>query len=270
MDCSHNGTEDGRQGERHTSIAVSANDSRHKAICPPSDARPRIFQAARRELGEDDTLAARRPASDTPRMRTRMGNSRPTISLLVLVALTFGIGFWASTLPPAPQVADLGAWSYSVDSDPIATTRLSLIIAGLLAPLVAAVAAVRYNPRDKRDLLPLTLVAACVTACFAFGWRNIPYWANGVYRTDLGEFEYLDMDPKALPPMIWIGEFWRLPVALFPIALLVMTAAVFPLVGWAWMHERARIRPLLAIFTVGVAWVPMFWRVDNYFGWLLD
>ena len=98
----------------------------------------------------------------------------------------------------------------------------------------------------------------------------MPYWANGVYRTDLGQFEYMDMDPKGLPPGGWIGALWSLPVMFFSILLFLFSGAVFPLVGWAWQHERARIRPLLAVLIVGFAWIPLFWRVKDYTSWLLD
>lgn len=58
---------------------------------------------------------------------------------------------------PGSNLVALGAWSYEPATDPIATTRLSLIVAGLVAPVLAAVFAIGLDPRDKRDLLPLAL-----------------------------------------------------------------------------------------------------------------
>lgn len=218
-------------------------------------------------------LAAHSPVPHAPTLayfRGMKGGAWITIGPLLLTVLAVAVGWWASSLPPAPLVVEKGAWSYDPVTDPMGAARLVVIAAGLAWPLLVALFGVGIDPRDRRNLLPATLVGGCALACFAFGWRNTPYWANGVYRSDLGEFAYIDMDPKALPPMSWIGELWRLPVLFFPLILFVMSASVFPLVGWAWQNERARVRPLLAVLVVGVAWIPLFWRVRDYTAWLMD
>ena len=211
----------------------------------------------------------------------------PNWLLMVPIAVTVLVAagsFWVSELTPAEE------WP-----DPVAPRRERAVLLGLAAPIVAGLFAIPYAfriasvfwksgetaKRHGRHLTALGLVAACVLACFSFGWRNYPYWANGLYQYwASGDFEaaqrespgtdYLPFDPKGCIPMTWIGELWWVPVFFYPIALLVFSLGLAVLAIRNLRRQQYRLLSSLTIHILILAWVPLFWRVHRLTLWLLD
>jgi hypothetical protein len=131
----------------------------------------------------------------------------------------------AMSFAPYPEIRQHGVWSQAYVGNPSYPLRASLIAFGLLGTVAAVAIAVRSYAREtwSRGTLVATSIAF---ACWAVGWHSYPYWVNGVFRSrDVaagGAF-----DPKALPPMTWVGEFWRIPILLlYPVAFLWATAVL--------------------------------------------
>jgi hypothetical protein len=154
----------------------------------------------------------------------------------ILVALVVASPL-AMSFTPFPEMGQHGVWSQAYAANPSYGLRASLIAFGLLGTVAAVAIAVATYARERRWSRRTLAATSVAVSCWAVGWRSYPYWVNGVFRaSDVAAGGAYD--PKALPPMTWIGELWRVPVIiLYPLAFL-----------WATVVLAAALR---AIFTTG-------------------
>lgn len=176
----------------------------------------------------------------------------PWLTLLLIVAL-LAVTPYAMGFAPA---------------DPLRAQRVLLVVFGLLATAVASVECLVMVRR--RPALPSIL--GCVTAWFAcavLGWRSLPYWVTGAYAVYSGRAPRVDLDPKGLIPMTWLGELWRLGVlALYAVSPLIVVAAVLGSVSLVRRRAELQSGMSLACAAVGLAFLLGF--SPGYLTWLMD
>lgn len=182
-------------------------------------------------------------------------NKLPTISTILVGIVLCAVPF-ASAFTPYP-------------SDPsLRHIQNFVIAAGLFVACLSIVPVCLSLVGAMTWHRTAMLYSACLV-CFAIGWRCLPYWATGVYARDLGGFPPMDMDPKNLAPMIWMGEIWRVGVLLQ--ALITCISAPL-LVGFA-IHSAVRrlwVDALLTLIYAILANGFFFWLQGDYTGWLID
>lgn len=184
-------------------------------------------------------------------------------SLLVLAP-------WAITFrPPEPVYRD-GVWAKTYTQHPTYEIRTALIVGGLVVGSAAAAASavtISYRGNLSQSVTGISIAGASLSV----GWCLYPYWVNGLYSAYSGAVPVTDFDPKALPPMIWLGEMWRAPcILLLPGGVATQFAAVIASVlflrrrwyrtRWFWVT--------MAVATVHLALVLRF--SPRYMQWLLD
>lgn len=137
------------------------------------------------------------------------------VTLLMLALVPYAVSF-----DVYERIYTDGVYKAPHIEDPRYGERAGLMVFGLAAPLACvgclAVSMLR-RAGDRRRTIVLLTVVLCV---LVLGWRNYPYWANGVH-TATEEFVLRSgLDPKPLMPMIWLGDVWRLSVVLlYPLAV---------------------------------------------------
>jgi len=170
---------------------------------------------------------------------------------------------------PFERINSDGVWNAKHSADKLFSERLALILFGLSAAVVSIAEFITYLRRAQTDAVTSASYFAALLACAVVGWRSYPYWINGVYHTYLGAYPSVDLDPKALMPMIWIGELWRLPVMLLPLICLVAV----PLLVVMSFHGLRRRRFVASAITLGCVAVIVtftFCFSPDYGPWLMD
>jgi hypothetical protein len=178
-------------------------------------------------------------------------------SLLVLTP-------YVMTLTASEGIFAHGAWGTLQSHDPQYGLRAGLIAFGLavsIASFLCVVATVLANP-GHRSLIVLS--GAFTLSIFSLGWKNFPYWINGVYQAYI-RGQGADFDPKALIPMTWIGEVWRFGV------LLLYPAVFLGLIFSLFFAVKIRSWSLsLSIMTLFLLNLFCFLGPLNYLTWLMD
>lgn len=144
-----------------------------------------------------------------------------------------------------------------------------VIIAGLIICVLAfglLMAGYFIPGRDSAVRLADTSI---FFALFALGWKNIPYWANGlffVFRHGTSSA----YDPKGLIPMLWLSEGWRLPLLI--LFLLMVVFLLFNLIRL--IARGFNSKPYGKYNTISLIWsilcILSFAGVPSYFYWLMD
>ncbi len=85
----------------------------------------------------------------------------------------------------------------------------------------------------------------------------------------LGSVPWLDMDPKRLMPMIWIGDIWRLGVMLLALITFVATPIIIAFsIRSAWLGQRFQLFYTLTFCAIAICFHFLFQH--DYMGWLMD
>ncbi len=106
-------------------------------------------------------------------------------------------------------------------------------------------------------------------ACWALGWRAYPYWINGILRASDQAAGGM-FDPKALPPMAWISEVWRVPTLfLYPVAFVGSMALIIAGVRAIRQGSSRSYWPWVVIISSAVTLSSLIY-CPNYGVWLLD
>jgi hypothetical protein len=176
----------------------------------------------------------------------------------------------AMAFAPSAAIYRDGVWAKTYVHDDSYQLRETFIVFGLAAGALSLVAGLRSIRRDRSCSLIIT-TGSVLAACLTLGWCLYPYWINGVYQAYSGGAPLRDLDPKALPPMIWIGEVWRLSAL---IVWGVGTAAQFAaLVSSVWISGSAwhRTRWFWVVGTTAFVHLVCVFRFSpSYLKWLLD
>ncbi len=143
------------------------------------------------------------------------------------------------------------------------------ILLGFTVAIVAFVEFIQMVRHARTDVIALASFAAVFLACGVVGWRSYPYWATGVYQVGIGAFPPMDQDPKRLIPMIWIGEFWRLPVLLLYLFSYVTVPALSVAVIVAFWRRRF-VPGITTAFCVDIVVIFMLGFSPDYVTWLMD
>lgn len=154
-------------------------------------------------------------------------------------------------------------------SDSLYLPRTTLTILGLLAVIAAFTEFIYLLARYRRDVFTIATNAAALLACAVLGWRSYPYWTNGVYRMRSGAFRFHLQDPKDLAPMIWIGDFWRIPVLLLYLVCYVAIPALLILSVIAF-RRRMRVAATVIALCATTALMFMIGFSPKYVDWILD
>jgi hypothetical protein len=176
--------------------------------------------------------------------------------LLVLVALAP----YAMSFQPYP--------AYS-STDPLQSRRVALVLLGLATAVVGFVEFVVNARSAPRDLLGIAAFASVFLACAVVGWRSYPYWATGVYQVGIGAFPPMDQDPKRMIPMIWIGDFWRLPIILLYL-LCYVGVPVLAIAAIVAFVRRRFVAGITTALCIGIVLVFMLGFSPDYLIWLMD
>ena len=181
----------------------------------------------------------------------------PSVSLgllLLLVAL-------------APYAMHFPAFDFYA-ADVLSSQRIVLITFGLLAS-VAALAELVFSLIRYREVFATATYASASLACVVIGWRSYPYWVAGVYQVRIGAHSFGLQDPKDLAPMIWIGEFWRLPVLLLYLVCSVAVPLLLVVSVIAIRRRRFSSGVIIALCMVTVL-VFMLGFSPGYIDWIMD
>lgn len=200
-----------------------------------------------------------------------MRTSATSSSFFVLGALLL-LTPLALALKPSSEILGDGVWAGTYVQSSGFPLRAALVAIGLFAPVVvAAVTTMSFlhdSPAIAAQRLILNLSVFCAT--FAVGWRMFPYWVNGVFQANAGRAPLADFDPKALPPMTWIGEVWRLPVFLFYPTAALGVLTILPLVVAGWQSGRYPTPWLWLTLGAWAVTLGTLMYSPGYFGWLMD
>lgn len=130
------------------------------------------------------------------------------VAQIIILGLLLLSAPYAMSFTPYERIATDGVWNAPIRLDPMYSIRAGLIIGGLVCAL-SSFSLLLYTiiKRCGSDLI----LRASLTLCSIYiGWAVFPYWVNGMFQAYSGNAPVDDFDPKALIPMIWIGEIWRL------------------------------------------------------------
>jgi hypothetical protein len=172
-------------------------------------------------------------------------------------------------LRPFESIYPQGVWGVNHSNDPFYPQRAALILLGLASTVVALGELIWACSSKPTDMVRLGAFVAMFVTCAVVGWRSYPFWATGVYQVYKGAMPPVDLDPKALIPMSWVGEFWRFPVLL--LELLCFAAIPLLTVCAAIGFWRGRLFPAI-VTALGIAVTLIFWVgfSPNFNGWLMD
>ena len=186
---------------------------------------------------------------------------------IVLVLLLMGFAPIAWNMRPFDGIRTEGVWQTDHTSDPMYPQRCMLVAFGLIASVcvtfLALVCAIRVCTGQ------VVALAISVGICaLTLGWRMYAYWATGVFAATHGTAKVTIFDPKALIPMTWIGDFWRLPILLLFLASVVGVPTSVVLAGFGLRKRQWRGAVVVALCT-GVT-VAAYLSSPNYMYWLMD
>lgn len=170
---------------------------------------------------------------------------------------------------PSPGLYAAGVWEAAASTDPVFSRRAGLIAFGLMATLAAAFEFGVHAFRRRSGWATVLTSYALAVACAVIGWRSFPYWVNGVFAFETGHVPYTDLDPKALMPSIWIGDFWRLGVfAIYPATVVAVAGSLVAAIAYS--RERWFIHALIPIAAAAIATLFLLAYSPQYMAWLLD
>ena len=153
--------------------------------------------------------------------------------------------------------------------DSLYPRRATLIVFGLAATVVAFGECLLALRHVRRRIAAMAPSLATFFACAVIGWRSYPYWAMGVYQVGIGSYPQRDQDPKALIPMTWIGEFWRLPVMfLYLICYLALPALAVQTI--ILLKRRQFFAAGVTAGCTSIALIFMLACSPDYMAWLMD
>ena len=185
------------------------------------------------------------------------------LALLVLLAP------YAMSLGPFDRTYTDGVYQVTHSADPLYPQRLTLVLLGLITAVVGFAEFVGSLRRIRTDVVILASFAAAFLACAVVGWRSYPYWVTGVYQVGIGAFPPVDQDPKALMPMVWIGDFWRVPVLLIYL-LSFVAVPVLTIIGLYGLWRRRVAATAITLACTAVTVVFMVGFSPDYIIWLMD
>jgi hypothetical protein len=198
------------------------------------------------------------------------GTQRMVVVQAVIVAILLVAAQGAMCFRPYERIYSDGVYSAPHSLDAVFPWRTALVAFGLIASLVSigvAVASFIGAPRDLGRLVAQLCGCLCV---LNVGWKSMPYWANGMYQAYRGHAPVADFDPKALIPMVWIGDFWRLAVLLIDLATLFGAPCLLILVLGRSMDGRCRLSlTAFSLLCLSVS-VCTFVFSPRYHEWLFD
>lgn len=185
----------------------------------------------------------------------------------VLLVGLLALAPFAMRFTPFEGIYEHGVWGAHHAADSLYTQRAGLVLFGLVASAAdvfcfTAVVALQRCRQYAIVSFGLTLAA------LVLGWRMYPYWATGVFSVMRGALPRTDLDPKALMPMSWTGELWRLPILLLDTISIIgiPTLLVFAAIA---LFRKAWTKAAALAFCVGVT-VVAYCFSPNYWDWLLD
>jgi uncharacterized protein with PQ loop repeat len=197
-------------------------------------------------------------------------NKTPTPWLSIgLVAVLLALAPYAMSLRPFEGIYADGVYRTAHTTDALFMQRFALVILGLSAAIVTFwrfVVSLIRTPKSIMDIAPL---AAAALACAVVGWRLYPYWVEGVYQVQIGAAPSVNLDPKALMPMMWIAELWRLPVLLLSLICFV-AIPLLAMLSIRGIWQRRFVSAGLTAACTAIAAVFMVWFSPDYVTWLMD
>lgn len=187
-----------------------------------------------------------------------------------LVVLTLALAACAGTLKPYDGVFAEGVWHASLRLDPLFEVRRTFMALGVIFCVSSLSIWVWGASKKHSSGSEIVLHSSLTLFCLTIGWAGYPYFANGVFRSYLGNFPRpLDLDPKPLISNTWIGDWWFLGVwalilsCFVLIPFLALLAIVFSFEEKQWRRAAAT-----ALSLAGSA--AFFLAAPNYLKWFGD
>lgn len=191
--------------------------------------------------------------------------------LLVISVITLLLVFPANLFQPVSFSSEAGNDSWQLSFTPYSDylLRFSIIFFGLLLTLICLIITMvslffyKHAAADKLANLSMLVFV------FVVGWMAIPYWTNGLYHVFYNGTSSA-FDPKALLPMILIGEFWRIPVlVLYPLLLIYLLFSLIRFIVVVIKNKNPGVSNLL-ILIFNLLIIVAYFFTPHYFYWLLD
>jgi hypothetical protein len=141
--------------------------------------------------------------------------------------------------------------------------RQALPAAGMLLCVRAAYLS-RKLLKIKLESPAILWVGTLLLLIFHIGWKNIPFWINGIHHQQAC---CIDTDPKSLPPLtLWYGIIWYLGSMCFLIFTL-LSPFFLAIVLYKNTHLRKHTPSLLLLLLIHFL---LFQMSPGYYDWLLD
>ena len=189
------------------------------------------------------------------------------IAQWVLVVLLLGFAPIAMRFTPFKGIYSDGVWDADHTADPLYRYRAIMVGFGLVASAICTlcfIVILTFRRYSQHRSISLGLALAAL----ATGWRMYPYWVTGVYSAMRGFSPNTDFDPKALIPMQWIGDLWRMPVLLMYLGSVVgISALLVAVVKGIRRRSWANVTAMLLCILITISCYIMS---PNYLDWLMD
>lgn len=157
--------------------------------------------------------------------------------------------------------------AYTIDS--LYPWRIAFVLVGLGVTVIALAEFIVTLRRRNSDVPVVAPSAAAFLTCAVVGWRSYPYWVAGVYQVQTGAAPWVDLDPKGLVPMAWIGELWRLPVLMIYL-LSYVGIPVLCVAAFLSPYRRHFAAAASIAVCIGLTLLFMIGYSPYYVPWLLD
>ena len=185
----------------------------------------------------------------------------------ILLVLMFAFAPLAWHMVLFSDIYTHGVWRADHASDPLYTRRCVLVIFGLLASLATLLLAA-ISIMLSRKKRTIALAVAFALCAMVVGWRMYPYWATGVFNATGGTIKTGAFDPKALIPMVWIRDLWRIPILMLHLGTFIgiPVSLIFALLDLG----NRRWATVIITLTCHAVTLASYLSAPNYSYWLID
>lgn len=188
--------------------------------------------------------------------------------ILIASVLLAGIPFLLSFTPYIDAYGPKAfIWDYSAFDDKLFIQKIAILLSAFLLTIVAFVIVVSDANKPMLFDAKFFISVFLFVLIFHIGWKNYPFWINGLHNTpysiDGGRY-----DPKALLPLAipFIGSIWGMGVL-----LLYFFSAVSPffIIGF-FALKKLSLKSTLALFVILFFNILLFYLTPDYMQWFLD
>lgn len=197
----------------------------------------------------------------------------PSTALLALISIVLFIGIpfterYIAYTDTFDKYTDV--WSVDPVDDPHYYYRFAFVMGAIVFTITSFVLLIKslVLGEDKRFRFLNVLLVSLI---FAIGFKNYPYWVNGIEHAKYVGWEG-GYDPKALLPFNIIGEGFTYVILLFYLFCIFIVPVLFLRKIVLALHKRLPYDNKLILIhaaIIGLIWY-FFYITPNYFYWIMD